>query len=307
MIKNSLYILIAGCSFGILSTIVKIEYGKGYTLGDVSGAQALFGAIILWLFFLLMYNKVIIDKSPTTTKEKFSVAKLLIAGAVSGLISICYYQSVRLIPASIAIILLMQYTWMSMLIEKIFFKSAINKKQIFCVALILIGTFLAAGLLKPQSTTHHLPTAGIIYGLLGGLFYAIFIIANGRVGNHYTSLKKSAIISIGMCIIVFIILPPTFIWNGSFGKVMEWGFPLALFGTVLPPILFAIAIPKIGIPLSSILSSIELPTAVTLAFFILKEDVDFIQVIGVLIILSSIVLINLKKKELVTADLHQAK
>ncbi|MGF7231905.1 EamA family transporter [Arachidicoccus sp.] len=306
MIKNSFYILLAGCSFGILSTIVKIEYGKGYTLGDISGAQALFGAIILWLFFIVMYKKATKDKSPAAPREKNSIAKLLATGAVSGLISICYYKCVHLIPASIAIILLMQYTWMSMLIEKLFFKSSMNKKQILCVGLILIGTILAAGLLKDKEGIHPLPIEGIVYGLLGGLFYAIFIIANGRVGNHFTSLKKSSIISIGMCIMVFAIFPPSFIWNGTFSNVMQWGFPLAIFGTVLPPILFAIAIPRIGIPLSSILSSVELPTAVILAYFILKEDVDYVQVIGILLILSSIVIINVKDRSMATMDLRRA-
>lgn len=79
-----------------------------------------------------------------------------------------------------------------------------------------------------------------------------------------------------------------------------------LFGTALSPVLFSIAIPKIGILLSSILSSMELPTAILMSCYILKEDVDIIQITGVAIILLAIILANMKKakKTLITPDRH---
>lgn len=289
-----LCILIAGCCYGVLSTIVKLAYREGYTLSDVSGAQAFFGAMLMWLAFLLSYKRSAREK-PLSHKEKFPVLKLLVAGAVSGLINITYYKSVQEIPASIAIILLMQFTWMSVILERIFFRTAIHPRQIWVIALILCGTILAAGVFKKSQG--HLSLSGILYGLLAGLCYAVFLIANGRVGNQYSAIKKSAVISIGMCLLIFALLPPAFLWNGALhGSLSFGGILLGLFGTALPPVLFSIAIPKIGISLSSILSSMELPTAVLMSYFILKEDVDAVQATGVVIILLAIVLANVKKK-----------
>lgn len=303
-LKYILCILVAGCSYGILSTFVKRAYSDGYSLSDVSGAQAFSGAILLWFFFFLFYKKSIAEKQ-ITPGEKYPVLKLLLAGAVSGLVNIFYYKSVSEIPASVAIVLLMQFTWISIVLERIFFKTPIHRKQIFIIVLILIGTGLAAGLLKKPSSS-HLSVSGILYGLLGGLCYAIFLIANGRVGNRYTSVKKSAIMSLGMCVLIFALLPPAFLWKGTLhGSLLTWGILLGIFGTALPPLLFSIAIPKIGISLSSILSSMELPTAVLMSYFILKEDVDIVQVSGVVIILLSIVLANVKKQQaLITPDQH---
>ena len=51
MLKGILLVFLGACSFGILSTFVKLAYHEGYTLGDVTGAQAFFGAVILWTLF----------------------------------------------------------------------------------------------------------------------------------------------------------------------------------------------------------------------------------------------------------------
>jgi len=42
MLKGILLVFFGACSFGILSTFVKLAYHDGYTLGDVTGAQAFF-------------------------------------------------------------------------------------------------------------------------------------------------------------------------------------------------------------------------------------------------------------------------
>jgi drug/metabolite transporter (DMT)-like permease len=51
MLKGILLVFFGACSFGILSTFVKLAYHEGYTLGDVTGAQAFFGAVILLVLF----------------------------------------------------------------------------------------------------------------------------------------------------------------------------------------------------------------------------------------------------------------
>ena len=46
MLKGILLVFFGACSFGILSTFVKLAYHDGYTLGDVTGAQAFFGECV---------------------------------------------------------------------------------------------------------------------------------------------------------------------------------------------------------------------------------------------------------------------
>jgi drug/metabolite transporter (DMT)-like permease len=77
------------------------------------------------------------------------------------------------------------------------------------------------------------------------------------------------------------------------GSLLKWGIILAVFGTVIPPICFSTGIPKAGLTLSSILSSVELPVAVMMSSLVLHEQVSFTRWLGVIIILSALIVPNL--------------
>jgi len=55
--------------------------------------------------------------------------------------------------------------------------------------------------------------------------------------------------------------------------------------------------PLTGIGLGSIVSSLELPVSVTMAFFILNENVILSQWIGIMLIILAIVIMNINFKK----------
>lgn len=291
MLKGILLVFLGACSFGILSTFVKLAYHEGYTLGDVTGAQAFFGAVILWTLFFFQSR---------TSGYKARVIKIVtpwwkmvIAGTCTGFVSVFYYQCVKLVPNSVAIILLMQFIWMSILLEFLIFKKKPSGLQFAAILLVLIGTVLASGMVETSISALNL--TGIGFGLLAALCYAGFLMLSGRIGNEYPALKKSALMITGACILIFILFPPAFLINGALGgNLLKWGLIIAVFGTVIPPLFYAEGVPRIGTALSSILSAAELPVAVMMAGFVLQEQVSFLRWVGVAVILSAMVLPNLK-------------
>lgn len=291
MLKGILLVFLGACSFGILSTFVKLAYHEGYTLGDVTGAQAFFGAVILWTLFFFQSRT-----SAYKAKEIKIITpwwKMVLAGTCTGLVSVFYYQCVKLVPNSVAIILLMQFIWMSILLEFLIFKKRPSGIQLAAILLVLSGTVLASGMVETSISSINL--TGIGFGLLAALCYAGFLMLSGRIGNEYPALKKSALMITGACILIFIIFPPSFLINGALaGSLIKWGLIIAVFGTVIPPLFYAEGVPKIGTALSSILSAAELPVAVMMAGFVLQEQVSFLRWVGVAIILSAMVLPNLK-------------
>lgn len=292
MLKGVILVLFGACSFGILSTFVKLAYADCYSLSDVTGTQAFFGAIILWLCYFIQTktSKTLVVK----TVSPWYI--LLAAGAVTGLVSMFYYQCVKLVPASLAIILLMQFVWISVLLELFIYKKKPTSLQLLAVLFVLGGTVLASGFTTQNFSEINIK--GIVFGLLAALCYAIFLMLNGKLGNDYPPLKKSALMISGACILIFIALPPHFLTNGALsGSLFKWGIILAVFGTVIPPICFSNGIPKAGLTLSSILSSVELPVAVMMSSLVLHEQVNFTRWIGVLIILSALIIPNFRFKK----------
>ena len=291
MLKGILLVFFGACSFGILSTFVKLAYHDGYTLGDVTGAQAFFGAVILWILFFFQ-SKTVAYKA----KEIKLITpwwKMVLAGTCTGLVSVFYYQCVKLVPNSVAIILLMQFIWMSILLEFIIYKKKPTGLQFLAILLVLGGTVLASGMVETSISSLNLK--GIGFGLLAATSYAGFLMLSGRIGNEYPALKKSALMITGACILIFILFPPMFLFNGALnGSLLKWGLIISVFGTVIPPLFYAEGVPKIGTALSSILSAAELPVAVMMAGFVLQEQVSLLRWIGVCVILSAMVIPNLK-------------
>jgi drug/metabolite transporter (DMT)-like permease len=315
--RNIILVLLGGCSFGILSTFVKLSYEKGLSLADVTSAQAYFGAAILCLFLLIYKGTALFNGGgrirrvsaagieQLKIKNKVSTTlRLILTGMASGAISICYYKCVEHMAASIAIILLMQYTWMSILLERFIFKIPVTGRKWLFVGIVLLGTILGSGLIGQRGSV-DIAWSSIAYGLLAGFFYAVFILANGHIGNEMPAVIKSSWVVLGVVLLIMAVFPP-------FGKLVSLmhhqalpnylkqvavsGLLLGFFGMVLPPLLFASAIPKIGVALSSILGSIELPTAALCGYFVLQENISLWQLAGILFILGAIIIVNIEPK-----------
>lgn len=97
----------------------------------------------------------------------------------------------------------------------------------------------------------------------------------------------------GSALSIFIVNFQPIIFDNHFGfDLLKWGLFLAAFGTILPPVLLAVGIPKVGATTSSLLMTIELPMAVLSAYLLLKENITLIQITGIIIMITAIVAMN---------------
>lgn len=281
--KYGLLVFLGGCSYGVVSTFVKLAYSEGFNVSDVTGTQYFFGAIMLWIL------SIFIPKNKLSIKQ---LLILLISGTPMGLTGIFYNQSLKYVDASLAIILLLQFTWIGIVLQFLLDKKAPSRKNLIATAVILLGSVLASGILYNNISFSLI---GFGWGLLSALSFASFIYISGRSSVSIHPIRKSAIMTSGATILVFFILPPTFIVNGSLmDGLLPYALFFAFFGSCLPPLLFNIGMPKVGSGLGNILSASELPTAITMSTLILKESVTLSQWIGVTVILIGIAYPNLQ-------------
>lgn len=102
---------------------------------------------------------------------------------------------------------------------------------------------------------------------------------------------------LGGIIVVFIFAFFTQNTPFNFDIFYKWGILIALFGTVIPPLLLNAGFPLTGIGLGSIVSALELPVSVMMAFLVLHETVVFSQWAGILLIILAIVIMNINFKK----------
>jgi len=187
---GGLLVFLGACSFGVLSSIVKTAYKSGYTLGQVTGIQCFLGMLILWGIHFIVKTT---NKSKVNNRQKQNITKkwqVCAVGIFPGLVGICYYQCVQLVPASIAIILLMQYLWISVIIDFVIFKNKPTPIQLVTIITIIIGSCLAAGIFNQ---TIKLNLTGCLFGFLAALMYSLFITTSSNIGNQLPKLEKSAL------------------------------------------------------------------------------------------------------------------
>jgi drug/metabolite transporter (DMT)-like permease len=296
MIKNNVLkgvflVGLGATSYGMLATFVKIAYGEGFTTPEVTIAQFVYG--ITGMLLINMFQKA--KKGNEVVKaSKKNISQLMLAGTSLGMTSIFYYLAVKYIPVSIAIVLLMQTVWMGVLFEMILEKKLPSTQKIISVIIVLFGTALATNLIQSKV---ELDWRGIVLGLLAATSFTTTMFTANRVATHVSSAQRSLFMLLGGAVIVtgFAIATQTTPFN--FEIFMKWGIILALFGTIIPPLLFNAGFPLTGIGLGSIVSALELPVSVLMAYFLLNEKVILLQWVGIVLIILAIVIMNVNFKK----------
>ncbi|MFF2154924.1 DMT family transporter [Paenibacillus chitinolyticus] len=271
-------VFFGGCCYGLLSTFVKLAYSAGFSVSAVSGGQYFFGALLSWLLVMVTKKRKLLFKR---------IVQLLASGIPFGLTGVFYYNSLLTLNASLAIIFLFQFVWIGTLLEWILYKKKPSAVKIISIAVLLIGSVLAANLVSKSGLV--LSWKGMAWASLSALTFTAFIFLSGSVGKDVAPVQKSALLSTGGLIVVFVLLPPTFLLDMSvLLGIAPYGLLLGFFGVVLPPLLFSIGMPRIGPGLGTILTASELPVAVSMSSLILSEHVNYLQWIGVVLILGGI-------------------
>ena len=311
--KGVLFVAMGASIFGMLATFVKLSYRDGFTTSEVTTAQFVLGLLGLLILNGIQTKTAKKNQAKPTAKE---VRILMLAGTSLGCTSLFYYLCVQYINVSIAIVLLMQSVWFSVVVESFISRKFPNLKKIIATVIVLAGTFLATNLINLDVT---LDWHGVFWGLMAAASFTATMFTSNTLATHIPVLRKSLIMLSGGAIIVFIFLffaqigPLHFDFLKSFylnftdntehikpfdfSIFYTYGFVLALFGTIIPPILFNLGFPKTGLGLGSIISSLELPVSVTMAFVLLGEEVIVIQWVGIILILFAIVLMNLPSRK----------
>lgn len=312
VLKGVILVGLGASFYGMLATFVKLAYQDGFTTAEVTTSQFILG--ILGMFLLNFYQTKFSKKQfpeiiPADKK------KLMIAGTSMGCTSLFYYLSVQYINVSVAIVLLMQSVWISVVIEAFLKKEFPAIRKIISVLIVLAGTLLATNIINQEIV---MDWRGLMWGLLAASSFSTTMFAANRIATYASPLRKTLFMLFGGGIIVGIFLifgqigpyyiesmqsiyyhfsnNPDNLRAFDFSIFWKYGLILSVFGTILPPILFNSGFPKAGLGLGSIISSMELPVSVMMAFILLNERVELIQWCGIAMILFAVVLMNLPQK-----------
>ena len=290
-LKGVLLIALGASSYGMLATFVKKAYSEGFTTPEVTIAQFTYGILGIVLINTIQKSQ---NKNQATIASTKTIIQLMVAGTSLGMTSVFYYLAVKYIPVSIAIVLLMQTVWMGVLFEMLLEKKMPSAQKIISVFVVLVGTALATNIIEDKLVTDW---RGIVLGLLSAASFTTTMFTANRVGIGVSSAQRSLFMLLGGAVIVIGFAIANQTGDFHFEIFAKWGIVLALFGTIIPPLLFNAGFPLTGIGLGSIVSALELPVSVLMAYFLLNENINTWQWIGIVLIILAIVIMNINYKK----------
>jgi drug/metabolite transporter (DMT)-like permease len=284
-ITASLLVLLGATSYGMLGPFVKMAYDAGFVPADVISSQFVFALLILAGLAVLKWRSF----KKLTRKD---IGLLSMLGALSTGTSLFYYLSLKYLPASMAIVLLFQFTWVVMVIDYLVARKKPAPGKWFSLVLVMAGTVLAVNLFETK--WEQVSMLGVLLGALSSVTYSAFLYWNEKVESAAPPQVNSFVLGLASTIAVFFVFPPKFIWNGTlYEGLWVWALIIGSLGQVIPPILFNKGVPVVGGALSGLLASIELPVAVIAAALLLGETVDPVKWLGIGMIVAGIIVAEL--------------
>lgn len=284
--------------WGIISIFVSNLSNSGFTSIQIVTIRVFVAAIILTIFTAMKDIKLF--------KINFKDFHYFIGTGILSIVFFnwCYFTSLRLTSVSISSVLLYTAPAFVTIISRILFKEDISKKKIFSLGLTFIGCIFVTGFL--ENITTKISLLGLLVGLGAGFGYALYSIFSKLALKKYNPMT--------ITLYTFIFASLGLIPMGGYANITQVLFnksllisslELALFSTVLPFYLYTFGLSYIDSTKASIIATIEPVVASLIGICYFKENLSGLQVLGVILVVSAVILVSLKQEEVAVENINE--
>lgn len=279
--------MLSAVLFGSAGIFVNYAYKSGLNSINLLMLQYIF-SVAFMLIFIFIYNRkyLIVNKS--------KIKRLIIMGVfLNTSMTLFYYNAFNYLSVSMVTLLLYTFPAIVFIYKVIFKNYKISIKNISALLLAFLGCIFSLNIIGEGNAVS---LKGIVYGMLASFFYALLnIFAEEKLKdiesltiNFYTYIfSLAALLAINRNIEIYSILSlNTFIQVALF----------SILGGILPMVFLFLAIKYIGAFKTSIISNVEIPSAILLSVIILREKISMIQSFGGVLIIMSILILNNNEK-----------
>lgn len=287
--KGYIYSIISAIFFGSAGLLIKLVYKTGLDAISLLTAQYM-TAVVLMFLIALIKNK----KSLFIGKKE--IIRLFILGVFGNTImTIFYYKAFEYLPVAMVAMLLYTYPILVLIYSTVVKREKLTKNKIKAIIFAFTGTVFALNIVSGKLSYSLM---GIIFGLATAVFYAFMNIYSEEKLKSIDPLTINLYSTLFSLIVLIIIKFPSFIFTKEiYGKNLIYIVLLAFFCEIVPLTLLYSAIKYIGAFKVSIISNLEIPTAIIISVFFLKEQLSFIQIAGSFLIVYAVYAIKEKSEK----------
>ena len=288
-LRAALLIVLAGTLWGSMGVFVRTFSSYGFSAMQIASMRLTVSAL---LFTVLMLCR---DRRGFRIAVR-DIPLFLGIGLGSVLFfTVCYFKAIGMMPLSIAAILL--YTspiWVT-LMSVVFFREKLTLRRVLALLLAFGGCVLVSGLSRGGLT----PT-GLLVGLCAGIGYALYSILGTVALRRYEPLTVTAysfiISSVGSW---FFCRPAEILSLASARSPLPFillVLTLSVVTAAAPYLCYTLGLKHTPASKAAILATVEPMVATLLGVVVFREQLSLSSALGIVLILSAIVLLNMRSK-----------
>lgn len=278
----TLEVFLGGASYGFMATSYKLSYAAGFTSNQVVAGQGWFGLILFAIAFAVSMAR---GKRWQRVGAR-SALSLMGLGCITCCTSILYCYAMSVLPVSVALTLLFQFTWIGTVLQIILTRKPPALSQVIAAAVVVVGTVFASGVYKTGIAGYD--SLGLVCGFGAAISCACFVTFSGRVKAPCSNEQRGMIVCAGVVIASHVVCPDFIVSGVLLDGFAPYAFVCGLFGMTLPVLLFGLGAPHLTPGMSTIMTSAELPAGLLLAMLVLGEPISAVEWLGVAIILAGV-------------------
>ena len=283
-----LLIILAGCFWGSMGIFVRRLGAYGFSSAQIVSIRVTLAAVCFCLLLLIR------DRSGFRISLK-DIPLFLGLGFGSILFfTVCYFTAITMMPLSTAAILLYTSPIWIMLMSVLFFHEKLNGRKLLALALAFAGCILVSGI-----SGEGLTLTGLLVGLGSGVGYGLYSILGTVALRKYSPYTVTAYTFMFAAAGSWLICRPADM-AARFSAAADPGSLLLLCGltalitAVIPFLAYTLGLRTVEASRAGILATIEPLVATLIGVLAFSEPLTLISGIGIALILSAVILLNLR-------------
>lgn len=288
------FVLLAAALWGTANIYVENLSRIGVSEMQTVLGRAVFTAGILGVIILIKDIKLL--------KVRLKDLWIFISGGIFSIVlfNFSYYKTMHLTNSpAIAAVLLYTAPFFVVIISVLFFKERLTFKKTVALFTAFVGCCLVSGLF---ASSGKISAAAVGFGLLTGFGYALYtIFGDMLIKRGYKTLTITFYVFLFATLgtVPFVDLNQTA--QALNLKSLGWTLAMSVFNTVLPYILYTTGLKGVSSSSAPIIATLEPVVAAVVGALVFHKYLSFTGIIGMALVLSSVIILNLKSKNKITA------
>lgn len=272
--QGIIFTVISTIIFGMTPAVGKLTYAMGN-----NGIQL---AFLRHLFVIPLFLFIVLYQGLSLKLTRQQIKDVMMVGFFGNTLTVVLlYSSYSYIHVGSATVLHFLYPLFVCLINFVFYKQSLNKKQILCLGLAIIGIFC---FIEQSSASMF----GFFLAVASGIFFAYYMIGMDHSSIRHISPYVFNFYLVCMNAIVIFVLA---LMTNSLTVMPLNGYLLSMVVAILTSLIGVILFQKgiccLGASLTAILSTLEPITSIVVGILFLNENLTAMKAIGCLLVLLS--------------------